>query len=206
MSIHYLIDAHTNPVADSDINEVRREPPSGESPLMGNFIVRIPEGMPLEGEPTDLSDLLVKKYAAVLDFYPGFANIAYDDMLDSSGITPSPGNILGSRSSISANPVKTLTSVPVALGGTPVEAIITWEAFSIIPVSPIDNLMQVIYKEEDANGFACTVSFNNGASYSVITDGGLFNIPPADQGSNFIIKLLNSAGQRLRLGSWAVIY
>lgn len=213
MSTHYLVDIHTSPVTDSEINDVRFSL-TGETILGGNFVVRLPDGIVIETNPTDLSDLLTKKYAGILAFYAGYTRIAYDDLLDAAGVNlaNSIGIATGGRNTISliGNGTSILESNAVALTGpAPVEAIVTWETFNVASLSPLDSRTVRTYMETTPSSVCtCEVSFNGGGSFLPVSDGSLLNIPAPDQGTSFVIRITSAAvfPARVFLGSWAVVY
>lgn len=219
MTTHYLFDAHTSPIADSQINDVRFAPPANTSPFNGSFIVPIGDTLDVPPETvTGLNDLLTKKYQETLVSYPGFSNIVYDDLLDPTGIDTvnSYGALLGDRGSIALGPtafagppVPLIQTAMVVLGGTPAEAVVAWEVFHVSRADPRVGRMVRSYVEADPAELTVAVSFDNGANFNLVTEGSLFNIPPADQGNQLILALEPTIGppvNRLYLGSWAVIY
>lgn len=214
MSTHYLIDLHTTPFANSEINDVRFSK-TGETLLGGNFIVRLPDGISIGPvNPTDLTDLLTKKYAGLLAFYAGYTRITYDDLLDAANIDlPACVNAsVGDRSTIRIPRTGTsvLQSLPTPLiGAAPVECVVTYETFDTPWTSPIDGRGTRTYTETVPGVVStCDVSFNGGATFLSTTDGGLLNIPPADQGTSFVFRVTSTGafGANVSLGSWAVLY
>lgn len=214
MSTHYFVDAHTNPIADSQINDVRvPDPNTGESLLNSNFVIRIPTGVAIDN-PADLNELIANKYVGQLAFYTGFANIIFDDMLDAVDLNVSASNAvqLGERATNSVQPAGILESDPIALGGTPTQALVTWEVFAILdtdtggtavdPTARIDRT----YQEQSGSALTVDVSFNNGGTFNTVNDGSLFLIAPIDQGSQFIIRFTNPGSDKRWVGSWAVIF
>ena len=69
MSIYYLIDPFT---AAGDITDVITGSPS-LNPInaTGSTVIRIPDGVALNDDPTNLADLLNEKYDGLLAFYEG---------------------------------------------------------------------------------------------------------------------------------------
>lgn len=212
MSKHYLIDGHTNPVTNSEINEVNFRPASNASPMAGNFVIRVDDDLDVSpGDIHTLSELLTEKYTAILAFYPGFANIVYDDMLDATGWNAgtTQGAFLGDRLTVGWwASGQTLDTNAVALGGTPVEAIVTWEAFSVALSNPKTGRCIPTYTEEDSATIRCDASFNNKSTFiNSVANGGLITIAPADQGTQLVLRFRWQSGStRLRIGSWACIY
>lgn len=220
MTTHYLIDAHTTPIADSQINDVRFNPPGNTSPVNGNFVIRVSDSLDIQPElVTDLNDLLTLKYTEVLAAYPGFSNIIYDDMLDPTGVdtTNSSGVLLGDRGSISLAPSQ-LTAPPepllqmnvVTVGGAPGECVVVWELYSISLDNPRNGRLVRSYTEEDPSDLSAYISWDNGSSWNIVTSGSLLNIPLANQGTQMILQFLVGTafgfGERRYVGSWAVIY
>lgn len=214
MSTHYFVDAHTSPFANSQINDVRvPDPSTGESALNANFIVRIPTGVAIDN-PANLTELITNKYVGQLAFYTGFANIVFDDMTDTVDLNVANSSAvqLGDRMTNAVLPSGILESDAVALGSTPGQAIVTWEAFDIVDsdtgVSATNQVALITrnYREQSASLLTVDVSFDNGANFNTVTDGGLFLIDPGDQGMQFIIRFTNPGSSKLFVGSWAVIF
>lgn len=214
MSTHYLVDMHTSPVTNSEINDVRFAA-NGQTVLGGNFVVRLQDGVSIGNTPpTSLTDLLTKKYAGLLAFYPGYTRITFDDFLDASGIdiTTSTGISAGGRctTSLAGDGSSVFVSLPTALTGpTPTQAIITFETHDVTSDSPRDDRTQRTYQETVPGAVGtCEVSFNGGVSFLPTTDAGLLNIPLPDQGISFVFRFTAGAvfPARVFLGSWAVIY
>jgi len=214
MGTVYLIDAHNTVLANSEINDtIPLE--AGESQLInGSFVVRVPFGIPIDGTPEDLAELETQKFAGLLAFFPGFTYIDYDDGLDATGwdTTNSEGVRLGSRMTTSIADTGTLQASPITLTGpAPSTAIITWEVFEVTPpgdatYDPKDGTFSRLYTEADASNLQCQVSFDNGSSWNIVTDGVLFTVPFADQGTDFIIQFTTATSGRFWIGSWAVLY
>jgi hypothetical protein len=212
MATHYLVDLHKAPVLSSEINDVRFAA-NGETILGGNFIVRLPDGVSIGTvNPTSLTDLLTKKYAGLLAFYAGYTRITFEDFLDTSGINlaTSVKIAAGDRLTTSLAVNSIFESNVVALTGpAPVQAAITWETFRVDTDSPISNRTSRTYVETIPSAVCtCQVSFNGGGTFLPATDGSLLNIPPPDQGTNFIIRITAVAlfPVTVHLGSWAVVY
>jgi hypothetical protein len=212
MSTHYLIDLFQPDVsfANSEINSVR-EAPDGQSLTGGNFIVVVPGDVSVQN-PTSLTDLITKKYASTLSNHAGFAShIAYDDLLDDSGINhaaASTSGTFGHRGSISINPGGgKLTSSGATLSITPTTAIVFWEVYDYAYADPASDLSTRTFREQPATSFQCEVSFNGGSTFKpAVASGGLLNINLADRGTSFVIRFTNAGSNRLWLGSWAVLY
>jgi hypothetical protein len=212
LSLHYSIDlfgALTGPTPAPILDII--ETPTGSSPLAGNFVVRVPEGLPVQ-KPLDLVDLITKKYAAFLAFYTTFTRVAYDDLLNTVDLdlaASGTAGMFGDRSAIRVNPAGLVQSQPVALvGGAPTQALITWETFTVTQTDDAAGTIARTYQEvpSDSAHVTCQVSFNNGASWLAALDGAVLNIPLVDRGTNFIIRLTNAFGTSLNIGSWALVY
>lgn len=209
MSLLYLIDAHTTVLANSPINDVIQADFGETVNVTGNFVVNIPSGVVLEDAAPSLSSLLTQKYAAVFSRYPGFAEIVYDDMLDDSGIDDagSVGITTGSRGSNSllANGSEMLTQA-VNLGSAPTDCIFTWEVFQYTVSNPSDGPGKREYQEVDPASITVELSFDNGSTFTEITEGVYFSIPLGAQGSQFVAKFSNASSNRYWIGSWALMY
>jgi hypothetical protein len=118
MSAHYLVDLYGNPLSTSRVIDVR-DTPSDASLMNGTFVVRIPDGVPVD-RPASLSALLTQKYTGLLAFYAGFTRIAFDDLLDVSAVSVAGSSkcLLGDRGSVALLPGGVLTSVAIPLTGS----------------------------------------------------------------------------------------
>lgn len=210
MSTLYLVDFFANPFASAKISDVRQ---ALAAPLAGNFVVRVPDFLSVQN-PVDVSDLITKKYQALLAFYAGYANIAFDDLFDLTDVdlgAPQVQGSFGERNLVTIYPGARFQTQPIALvGPAPSQAFITWETYSVSLSDPAEDRAVPSYVEEPSSAatFTCEVSFNNGANFYAATDGGLVNIPPLGQGTQFILRLTNATSppRSLRVGSWAVVY
>jgi hypothetical protein len=228
MSIYYLIEAHTTPVLNSQINDVRE--PSFDAlgrafvVTTGNFPIRIPETVKLARDPTSLSDLLSLKYEGILANYPGFSDIVYDDFLDDTGYTFS-GTLItkrGERLSVGLHG-STLTSTAINVAPTVVtQCVPNVEYFRWRYSNPKSGRVERIYEEIDTGTLpAISVSANNGTNY---TSGGsgvggsYVNFPVGQTGSSLIFKIDGVAinpdnlpggvtlGEYLSIASWSVAF
>ena len=217
MSTHYLIDAFTSPVASAPIIDVDA-PENNQTLLNGAFVVRVPANTALidpssgnPSTPTNCGDLLTKKHTGILQFYAGFQNIVYDDLLDSSGINLSGPNAFGSfggRGTIALNPGGTLTSNMVTLVSTPAIVVLLWEVFTFSDSDPETGRYTRNYSELPTTSAYATaqVSTNNGGAYTAATNGAATGIALANQGNQFIVQITNTSGAKLGIGSWALCY
>jgi hypothetical protein len=211
MGTLYLIDAHNPVLADSEINDTIPLEAGNSQLINGSFVVNVPFGTPVDGNPTDLTDLITKKYTGLLAYYPGFTYIDYEDGLDATGwdtsFAVSQGFSVGERMMTSLYGGG-LQSNPVALtGAAPSEAIFTWEVFELTRTNPKDGVLNREYTESDASDISVIVSFNNGVNWYAVTDGVLLSIPPVGQGTTFLVSVtITTPGTRRWLASWAVLY
>ncbi len=99
MGTLYLIDAHNPVLLSSKINDTVNLPTGETHSIRGSFPVNIPFDIPMDGTPTDVNDLITKKYQGILTIYPGFNNILFDEQVDASGwdTSQSSGYTLGDR-------------------------------------------------------------------------------------------------------------
>src|SRR4051812_25249167 len=104
----YLVNAHKNVLLSSEINDTvdLASGYSASRSLRGSFAVSLPFDIPLDGVPTDLNDLITKKYAGMLALYPGYQNILFDEQIDATDwlATPTAGTAIysvGERQSTS---------------------------------------------------------------------------------------------------------
>jgi hypothetical protein len=211
MAANYIINAHSNPISSARIIDVMY-PPTGQIDLNGTFIVRVPEGIAVV-EPTSVVDLLSQKYQNLIALYVTTQYVAYDDMLDATGIDlgTSSNLITGERNSIGLFPGSILTSNMATLSGAgPAQAFVTWELFEITYSDPVNGRVTRTYNEVPSTPTYASVqvSFNNGATpFLSCSDGNVLNIPPADRGTQLLFRITNvHPTKRLYLASWAVVY
>jgi hypothetical protein len=213
MGQHYLIDLFGNPVANARILDVQ-DPENFQTLLNGAFVIRVPSGVQVIN-PANVTDLLNQKYQGLLAENATFTRVTFDDLLDASHVDPTSGpGIFGQRGTITLQPGATFSSVINAgagtplTGATPIQALVTWEVFSITESDPASGQYQRTYTEltSDPTQATCQVSFNGGSTFNPTTDGTVINILGPDQGTAFIIQLTNVTQGRLYIGSWAVVY
>lgn len=212
MSTLYIFDAHTNPIAGSDLNEVRYN--ADTAPMTGHFIVRVPTDMPLAQEQQTLANLLSEKYEAVLAYFSTFADILYEDFTDTPSINSggSPGSQVGIRCTTKVGPRiggsgGILRTNMAALLGAPSVISVTWEVFQVTTTNPVDGRLTQTYEEVPASAFTVEISFNNGATWTAVTDRAIQNIAVPDQGTSMVIRFTNSSAvESYWLGSWAVLF
>ena len=220
MGTHYLVDAYTATLGDSPITDVRFSPAASTSAMNGSFVIKVDESLDVRPEEVStLNDLLTAKYTELLASFPGFSTIVYDDMLDYSGVDQpnSQGVVLGHRGTNALAPWDaTLSNEPllrtsmIALGSTPTQALVTWELFAVSLSDDKDSRESRFYTEIDPNSafFSMSVSFNNWATQTAVSDGALLNIPVPDQGNQLVLgaTLSSALTSKLYIGSWAVIF
>jgi hypothetical protein len=218
MSTHYLVSHFTNEI--SDVVASLGSPP--QTKITGNYIVRVPDDVSVQN-PTNLADLLTKKYAGILGSYGLFTQVIYDDMLDESGVDNgnSTGVTLGKNASIglypqhgAQTPVIQTTPYGIVWGGPgsgPPQAVVTYELFEYVDADDKDEPYQRFYREVPVGvDVDVEISFNNGGAYMAVTDKNLLTIPVPNQGTQVILKFtrttdIDSKG-RILLGSWAVLF
>lgn len=214
MSTHYLV-SHFN----DDINDVVTPTSVPASTLLtGNYIVRVPDDVPVQN-PTDVSDLITKKYAGILGTYGLFTTIAFDDMLDGTGVdfTNSTGVTAGENGTVGIYPKNTVhipvlqTTTETITGPAPTQTLLTYELFEVVDSDDKDTPYQRTYQEvtPDVDVLA-QISFNNGVDFVSTLDKAVINIPGAAQGTDLVLRFTRQTdiGTRGRvfLGSWAVLF
>lgn len=208
MSTHYRIDLFNPVLLTSQILDVT-DAPLGASTLMGDFIVRVADGLSIQN-PTDVGDLLTKKHTALLAYYAGLTNLVYDDLLDATGIdTAAVGTqgMFGERGSIWIADTYLMQSVMTVLAFAPIQCVVTWDVHTVTLSDPKTGQTSRSYQEVDSDATStCLVSFNNGLTWNPALNGQLLNVALPDQGTQFLIQLTNTSGARLSLDSWALVY
>ena len=214
MSTYYLFDMHSNPITDSRLRGVILDP-DGTTAIdrTGSFVVRVPPGVQIDTEPTNLTELLTEKYAGLLASFAGFTRITFDDLLDATNLNAAASSqaSFGDRSNIIAfSNGAIIESDPTALsGGAPTEAIVTWEAFQSVSAGSLGVRQVLQYQEVAADDFLqVDVSFNGGTDFNTVTNSGLLAIPPAEVGTSFVIRFTSQALglANVQISSWSVIY
>lgn len=210
MSAHYLIDLFTSPVTSAPIVDVS-EAVGGQSTIDGTFVVRVPDSVGIaQPLPSDLGNLITRKYAGILAFYAGFGNIVYDDFLDATGVdfTTTPHGTFGARGSVGIDAGTSLQSTSVPLGSTPTAAVLNWEVFTYVDSDPKTGRFSRKYNEVPTTNTNTTaqVSFDGGLTFITATDGGVVNIPLVSQGSDLVVRITNATGAKLYIGGWSLTY
>jgi hypothetical protein len=218
MSSHYLIDLFTN--APKGVVS------SGGSPgtqATGTYVVRVDSDVVVQN-PVDLSDLLTKKYLGILASQPTFTNIAYDTMLDATGInfSSSLGVFSGVNSTIGLYPTDLINTDPVlitnsesipwsGLGSGPTQAMLVYETFTFVDVDSATEPYQRYYQElVSGSDTSVEVSFDNGVHYQTAANKTLLSVAGANQGTSLILKFTRTSNvssvPKVYLGSWAILY
>jgi len=209
MGLHYLINYFDQPIEHSRIADVIVAI-DGTSEINGHFVVRVPFDVPVKN-PSDLEDLITKKYEGFMLQYVGFTRVAYDDLLNVDHINiahPDVRGVFGQRCVIGIEPGAKFVSTTIALvPPEPARAIMTWDAFDYPDTDPYDSKHMRIYRELDPDlVMTCEISFDNGAHYRPIKNRRAMDIIFGERGTNFIVQITNTTANRVYMGSWAVIY
>ena len=205
MSLHYLIDPFT--IAGDIIDVSTAE--LGLTDATGSTVIRVPDGVAIHTNPTNLADLFLEKYDGLLAFYAGFPQIFADPCMDvltadlaaSDGLLASSGFV---NHCLLSNGVYFSTVFLGALAPAPTQAVLTWESYRFTDNDDRTERFQRIYDE--TADLTCLVSFNGGVTFNPTTDGAVLNIPVPDQGPDLQVQFFNPAGYRVYLGSWALIF
>lgn len=180
---------------------------SGPVVSTGSMVIRVPDSIPIT-YAVYASDVLSQKHAGQLAQYPGYQNIAYDDLFDTSGIDllNSRGIYVGKRGAVSLRDNSSIfRTVPVTLNSQPTEAIFSWELFGYNLLDFASENLVLSYGEGNPALFSALLSFDGGASYTSVFSGIPFQIPPVSQGSTLVIQIYGYSS-RLNLGSWSLVY
>lgn len=210
MSTHFLIDAHTDPIGDSPVKDVRLS--TTTSPMNGNFVVRVSPGTRITSQPSVLSDLLTQKIDGILEQYRGFGvagfpQIEYSHMLDSSDIIfPGAGDSvnLGERFGclLAGNNIETVNR---NVSGPVTSVIVLVEWFDRVLQDPKDGVATYYYTEQDHSGpREVDVSMDNKANYETDIQLGV-PVTTVNAGSDLSLRF-STGGSRAGLGFWAIIY
>jgi hypothetical protein len=209
MSTHYLIDATTPVLLNSEINDVRHVGVFEQTTLGGNFVIRLADDVSIGPvDPVDLTDLLTKKYIGLLASHPLYTNIAVESFVSAPGVdlVNSSAIAVGDRCTTTLLGVPAVFQSSMAtLAASPTQALIIIETFYNEAEDPIGDRGSRAYTELDPSVGTCDVSFDNGSTFLTTTSGALLNIPVPNQGSQFIFRFTGTFAN-LSMGSWAVIY
>lgn len=218
MSTHYLISQYNNEI--NDVVASLGAPP--QTLITGNYVVRVPDDVSVQN-PTNLADLLTKKYAGILGTYGLFTQIVYDDMLDDTGVDTgnSTGVVLGSNGVVGIYPehnahTPVLQTSPAGIvwggpGSGPPQATLTYEVFEYVDTDNKSSSYQRYYREVSPDtDMAAEVSFDGGLTFLATTDKSLITIPPVSQGTQVIVRFtritdVDTRG-RVFIGSLAVLF
>lgn len=217
MSTHYLISAFNDEI--NDVVVATGTPP--QTTATGNYVVRVSDDVSVQN-PTNLSDLLTKKYAGILGTFGLFTQITYDDMFDasgvdfgnSSGITAGKKGTVGLYASHLVSSVLQTTPQAITWGGVgdgPPQAVLTYELFEYIDEDDKDAAFTRSYRELAPDlDVSVALSFDGGLSFVSTQDKALVSIPLASQGDQLVVRItrlsdVNTRG-RVLVGSWAVLY
>jgi hypothetical protein len=218
MSTHYLI-SHFN----DEINDVVGASGSPPQTLStGNYVVRVPDDVSVQN-PTNLADLITKKYASVLGSSGLFTQVIYDDMLDGTGVNTgaSTGVFLGKNGSVglypkhgAQTPLIQTTPYNITWGGPgagPVQAILSYELFDFVDTDPMTSVYTRSYREVATDvDVTAQISFNGGTDYFSTSDKALLSIPGGSTGTQVIIRFTRTTDINVRgrvyLGSWSVLF
>lgn len=202
----YLADLFHSPYTSAGILDVETNP---NAILSGTFPIRIPDELGVVPTPYDVSGVLTEKYSTLLAFYTNFTRIAYDHLLDTTGlsITPSTKGEFGPRGHIRLYPGCVLESIPVGLmAPNAAQCLVTWECFTFEYQDTNDAPGDYSYTTTAASNLTCDVSFDGGANWLTTMDGMVLNIPVPLRGINFLIRFTNSGISKVGLGSWSLLY
>lgn len=220
MSSHYLIDLFSDTITE----KVLPQGTPARSVVTGNYVIRVPNDVVVR-EPTGRDDLIAQKYAGLLSNYTDFTQVAYDEMIDGSGVdlANSHGVTSGSRGMVSIYPTNAgygaapvLQTAPLSItwgggGGGPSQTLITYELFEYVDVDEKGAPYIRMYREVPTDAdVAVSVSFNGGADFNPIVDRVLVGIAGPERGTSIVLKFVRStniaARGRLFLGSWAALF
>ncbi len=213
MTTYYLMDMHVPVIANARIVDVISTPePTSEIRVDGLTPIKVPDGVRVVN-PTSLTNLLTQKYAGIHAMYPGFSNMVYDDLLDSSGLettTPSTTYLKksGSRGTV-GGAVQTLATDPNMDVSPAVisQCIVVYETYTWRYVDPNAGRFERYYIEVPEVLHPVEVSVNGGVNFIQTTSGALVTFP-FTQGSVIQLRFSGDAvaNRLLHTGSWAVIY
>lgn len=236
--IHYMFDmrgATIGTLTPINVSMPKRQSAGQfDSDATGGFILNIGDGLdfnPAQVPAQTWSALTNEKNLAILQQFPGFANILFDDMADGSAfdMATAAGVIAGGRGSFSLGDTgsgSTVTTNGIGLsGGPPAQGVLWFETFMYVPDVGVAGSTAAGYSDPKAGRFKRVlrpfensstflqfdVSFNNGSSYvNNVLPKTLFNIPGADQGTTFKLrvtrKVVASPAGRVGIGGWALVY
>lgn len=209
------------------------------SDMTGGFPLNIPNGIDFDpqaaGSGLGLSTwfwLTTEKHQAILARNPGFSFIVFDDLEDAVDwdASTASGVHIGGRGTFSIGDFgsgSTITTNAIPLfGSAPDEGVLWAETAMYVPAidhpsgqpasysNPKDGRFRRFLRPYQATSTAFMiydVSFNGGATFiSNVFPGTLFNIPVADQGTSFKLRITRrnttSPRGRILLLGWALVY
>jgi len=221
MSTQYLVS-----LFDDAINGVVSASGAALTPVTGNYVVRVPDDVAVRN-PTNLSDLLTKKYTGILGSHGLFTQIVFDDMLDATGVNTglTTGVTLGDKGTVGLyhtnlaaahTPVLQTTPQAIIWGGPPPgppQGLVTYELFTYVDTDDKDEVFVRTYKELVPDlDVSVEVSFNGGVTFVATTDKSLVSLTLPDQGTSIVLRFtrLTAHGtgvpDRVLIGSWAVLF
>jgi len=219
VSTHYLVD-----LFNDDINDVvtpQNIPPS--TVITGNYVVRVADDVAVRN-PIDLSDLLNKKYQAILGTHGLFTQVTYDPMFDPDNVnlSSSRGIFTGLKGHVGLYPVDMTNPAPILQtdpygitwggpGAGPSQALVTYEVFAYVDEDPADAAFQRHYQELPPDtDVMVEVSFDGGATFLPVQDKALVSIPISSRGTQLLLKFTRTSYvdsvAKVLIGSWAVLY
>jgi hypothetical protein len=173
--------------------------------------------------PTNLADLLTKKYNGILGNSGLFAQHIHDDMLDATGVNTgaSTGIFLGNKGVVglypkhgAQTPLLQTTVFNITWGGPgagPAQAVLHYELFDFVDTDPMTSVYTRSYREVSSDvDVTAQVSFNGGTNYVSTSDKALFTIPGGFTGTQVVVRFTRTTDVNVRgkvyLGSWSVLF
>jgi hypothetical protein len=202
MSIHYLIDPFTT---NGDIIDVHTSE-SGQTEATGATVIRVPDGVAIHNNPTDLSGLLTSKYDGLLASYAGFTQIVANSCMNSGVASSKNAQISSGFVHHAMFPNGTISTTAVVLPSAPTQVVAVWEAYEFTESNDKTGRYQRFYVESDPNDFFVQVTFDGGLNYYSVAEGAVFNVPLAGQGTNFNFQFGMNPATKRYLGSWSIIF
>jgi hypothetical protein len=209
---------------NDDINDVvtpQSVPPS--TLITGNYVVRVADDTAVRN-PSNLGDLLAKKYQAILGMHGLFTQVTYDTFFDAANVnlTNSRGVFTGLKGHVGLYPVDLTNPVPVLQtdpygitwggpGAGPPQALVTYEVFTYVDDDPADAAFQRRYQELPPDiDVSVDVSFDGGSTFLSIQDKALVSVPLSSRGTQLLLRFTRTSHvddvARVFIGSWAVLY
>lgn len=215
MARYYLFDMHAANIADARlVDVVSTSPGSPEIRIDGLTPVRIPDGVEITN-PTSLEDLLDQKRAGIQALYPGFRYIAWDDLLEPSGISlapieDAPGSAgqttIGSRGTI-GGAIETVDQVLAE--ATVTQCVVKFEVYAIRYANPRGGRVARYYVEEPDIGLTQVWASTSGTmANTLVTEGAITTFGAGQVGNTLRLRFALSVivPPVPRIGYWAVLY